>query len=286
MDQLNVTRAIVLGGGGVTGMAWEVGMLAGLLEVGIDLYSTDTVIGTSAGSFVGAALASGYDMNQLFLQQLESRDFEIPAVVSAELYQEWVQAFQKGGAHPELVGAEFGKIAQNRPEPISVELRRFVLENRLVTTVWPAKLKVTAIQAETGQLYTFSQASGISLIDAVAASGAVPGISPLVHIDGEDWIDGGMVSPTNTRLADAYDRIIILAPMPGGYGLIPGASDEASTLQANGKEVVLVTPDPASIAAIGNNPYDPTNCASIAMAARAQSKLVADSIRAMWSFHR
>ena len=47
-------RAIVLGGGGVTGIAWEVRVLAGLRSAGVDL-NADAVFGTSAGSFVGVA---------------------------------------------------------------------------------------------------------------------------------------------------------------------------------------------------------------------------------------
>jgi NTE family protein len=51
--------ALVLGGGGVTGVAWEIGMPAGPAEAGVDLGDTDVVIGTSAGSVVGAQVAGG-----------------------------------------------------------------------------------------------------------------------------------------------------------------------------------------------------------------------------------
>jgi hypothetical protein len=60
-----MTRAIVLGGGGVTGIAWEIGVLSGLADGGVDLRA-DAVIGTSAGAFVGAALASGTELEALF----------------------------------------------------------------------------------------------------------------------------------------------------------------------------------------------------------------------------
>ncbi len=49
--------ALVLGGGGITGIAWEVGLLAGLAEAGVDLSGADLVVGTSAGSVVGAPSA-------------------------------------------------------------------------------------------------------------------------------------------------------------------------------------------------------------------------------------
>ena len=52
-------RALVLGGGGVTGVAWEIGLITGLAGLGIDLAAADVIIGTSAGSVVGADIASG-----------------------------------------------------------------------------------------------------------------------------------------------------------------------------------------------------------------------------------
>jgi len=54
----NVNSALVLGGGGATGMAWETGVLAAFEDLGVDLTKSDLVIGSSAGSFVGSALLS------------------------------------------------------------------------------------------------------------------------------------------------------------------------------------------------------------------------------------
>ncbi len=55
-------RALVLGGGGVTGIAWETGLIAGLAGLDIDLAAADVIIGTSAGSVVGTDIASGQDL--------------------------------------------------------------------------------------------------------------------------------------------------------------------------------------------------------------------------------
>src|SRR6266545_6959174 len=63
-------RALVLGGGGVTGVAWEVGVIAGLAGMGIDLAAADVIIGTSAGSVVGADITSGQEPEMLYQAQL------------------------------------------------------------------------------------------------------------------------------------------------------------------------------------------------------------------------
>ncbi|MDR9855296.1 patatin-like phospholipase family protein [Paenibacillus sp. VCA1] len=275
------TRAVVLGGGGVTGIAWEVGVLAGLLESGVDLYRSDAIIGTSAGAFVGAALASRYDMNKLFAEQLESNPAEISVTASNELMQAWYQAFATGGSDPQKVGAEFGLIAKINPSPVSPEQRRNVVESRLMTKTWPPHLRVTAIDADTGELHAFDHQSGVSLLDAVSASGAVPGIWPLVSIGGRIWTDGGMVSTTNARLAEGYERIVILSPMPKGFGSIPGAEEDAADMRASA-EVYLITPDERSVAAIGPNPYDPTRRDVTAIAGREQGRNMAEAVLAMW----
>ncbi len=279
--QNSSTRALVLGGGGVTGIAWEVGVLTGLLEAGVALSEANTIIGTSAGAFVGAALASGYDMQKLFAAQGELSDTEIPAVASEKTAAAWYNAFVIGGSDPQRVGAAFGAIAREHPEPVPLSQRRSVVEARLVTTEWPLTLQVTAIDADTGHLHVFDWTSGVPLLDAVSASGAVPGVWPLVHINGRAWIDGGMVSATNARLADGYERVVILAPMPTGYGSIPGATEDAAAMSANAN-VLLITPNEQSIATIGPNPYDSTRRNVVATVGRAQGRSIAPAIQTMW----
>ena len=68
---VSTRTGLVLGGGGVTGIAWEIGLLAGLRDGGADVSGADLVIGTSAGSVVGALLASGDDLDDLYAEQTE-----------------------------------------------------------------------------------------------------------------------------------------------------------------------------------------------------------------------
>lgn len=62
--------ALVLGGGGAVGLSWTVGVLAGLAEAGLDLSGADVTIGTSAGSVIGARLASGVTAEEMYQENL------------------------------------------------------------------------------------------------------------------------------------------------------------------------------------------------------------------------
>jgi NTE family protein len=64
------TRALVLGGGGVAGIAWELGLLSGWAAEGVDVTAADLVVGTSAGSVVGAQLRLDGDLQTLYARQL------------------------------------------------------------------------------------------------------------------------------------------------------------------------------------------------------------------------
>ena len=273
------TRAVVLGGGGVTGIAWEIGVLAGLVASGVALTKANAVIGTSAGSFVGAAVASGYDLESLAAAQSQPATDEISVAASQETIAAWFSAFGAGDAIS--VGAAFGEIAKANPEPVPLHIRRTIVEGRLVTTEWPETLRVTAVDADTGLLHVFDHNSGIALVDAVAASGAVPGVWPLVRLNGRSWIDGGMVSSANVRLADGFERVIVLAPMPAGYGAIPGVEEDVAMMQEDAR-VCLLSPDEESVLAIGPNPYDPDRRGPAAEAGKLQGIRMAATVSALW----
>lgn len=275
------SRSLVLGGGGVTGIAWEVGVLAGLQAAGIDLARADTVIGTSAGAFVGAALASGFDLQQLLAAQSQAGPHELAAAASEEVTAAWYQAFALGGPDRDKVGAAMGSIGKAHPEPVPRAVRRAVVQARLVIDDWPRALRVTALDADTGQLHVFDATSGVALVDAVAASGAVPGVWPLEQFAGRPWIDGGMVSAANAHLARGHDRIVVIAPLPDGYGAISGATQDAATLSADA-QVLLIAPDDATHAAIGPNIYDPTRRGPAAAAGQAQGTRVATDLAHIW----
>jgi NTE family protein len=272
-------RAIVLGGGGLTGIAWEVGVLAGLRSAGVDL-NADVVFGTSAGSFVGVALASG-KLDKIYAAQQVPAPDERTATVSKRLFAAWAWAFIRGLGRPDRVGAGFGAVARRFTPMVSEDQRQRAVAGRLVTTDWPDTLKIAVTDAKTGVLQAFDRSCGYSLTDVASASGAVPGISPAVRLGGREWIDGGMVSSANARLADGYERILVLAPLPRGYGGIPPAAKDVEILRRT-SHVELMVPDSHSVAAIGPNIYDPDRRAGVVVAASRQGMLEAPRIAALW----
>ncbi|MET8681677.1 patatin-like phospholipase family protein [Streptomyces sp. NPDC004647] len=275
--------ALVLGGGGITGVGWEIGMLAGLAEAGADLSAAGVVIGTSAGSVVGAQLTSGLlGLEELYERQLADPTGEIAARMGPAVISRYALAALRSRDSTSF-GARVGRMALQSRTPSEGE-RRAVIAQRLVSHSWPdRRLVITAVDAVTGGLKAFDRTSGVDIVDAVAASCAVPGVWPPVTIDGRRWIDGGVRSTANADLAAEYGRVVILAPMTGGGGPVPAAGAQAAQLTASGARVVLLTPDRTARAAFGRNPLDPARRAAAARLGRAQAGAHAAAVAAVWA---
>src|SRR5580693_9227642 len=144
-------RALVLGGGGVTGIAWETGLIAGLAGLGIDLAAADVIIGTSAGSVVGTDIASGQEFEALYQAQLAPPDPEPGARIGWGLIGRlvWVMNTSRDPVRSRARIGRWALAARTMPEAD----RRKVFEARLPVGGWPAKmLKVTAVDARTGEV--------------------------------------------------------------------------------------------------------------------------------------
>jgi NTE family protein len=120
------------------------------------------------------------------------------------------------------------------------------------------------------------------LVDVVSASGAVPGISPIVDFAGRHWIDGGMVSSANALLAAGHERVLVIAPMTKGYGSVPSVADDVETLRRTAA-VELIVPDAAALAAIGPNRYDPARRPPASAAGRDQRRAAAEQVRPLFA---
>ncbi len=281
------TRALVLGGGGVAGVAWELGILTGLHDTGVDVRGADVIIGTSAGSVVGAQIASGTDLESLFASQLtpvEQSKERMVAFDAGQMMEAFSQAVAGAGRDSKAIRARIGAYALAAPTIPEAE-RHVIIEARLPVHTWPQqRLVIVAVDTQTGEEYIMDQESGVQLVDAVAASCAVPGIWPPVTIAGRRYMDGGMRSATNADLAKGYNRILILNPLGENANYLGGGTaSEVEALEREGSQVLLIAPDAASATAIGLNPLDPATREPSALAGRAQGRELAASVAAFWS---
>jgi NTE family protein len=283
------SRALVLGGGGVTGVAWEIGVLAGLAARGVQLSAADLLVGTSAGSVVGALLAWGAGPAQLYEEQLTpvAGAGQAGASTGVDTMRRrdmaifgWAMLRHRD---PDRARARIGRMALAAPTGPEAR-RREVIAARVPSAQWPARpLLVTAVDAVTGEFAVFTAASEVSLVDAVGASCAVPGVWPPVTMAGRRWIDGGIRSPANADLAAGYERVVVLAPITRGLRAASAVATQAAGLTRAGRAVAVVSPDQAAKAAIGRNVLDPARRAPAARAGHAQAGAALDRVGTVWN---
>ncbi len=278
---MSVERALVIGGGGVAGIAWANGVIAGSADAGIDLTTADLYIGTSAGANVAAQLTSGLTTEELFRRQID------PAVQSAEIVPEgnplegvWDtinRIITESGGDMAVARRRLGNLAL-ATETVPESARRAVIESRLPVHEWPRqRLLITAVDAGTGEPRVFDRDSGVALVDAVTASSAVPLVWPPHTIDGVRYTDGGVRTSVNADLAAGFARVLIIAPLPD-----PALDGEIASLIERGARVESIAPDEAAIAAFGANPLDTASRVPSAHAGRVQGKSAAARIAELW----
>jgi NTE family protein len=275
-----MTTALVLGSGGLTGAAWELGILAGLADEGVDVTDADTVIGTSAGSVVGAQLTAGVPIEQLYRAQLARATAEIPAKLGVRFNLMTAAAMLRSPS-PQSFRQRIGARAL-ASRTVSEATRHQVIVKRLPSQSWPdRRLLIVAVDAVSGEVAVFSRDAGVSLADAVAASCAVPTVWPPARIGERRFIDGGLRSWANADLAEGADRIVVLAPMPHGSGPMAKVVDQVSAL-ARGATVALIIPDREARLAMGGNILDPSRRPASARAGRRQGAQAAAMVRTAW----
>ena len=268
---------LVLGGGGIAGIAWHTGVLCGLAECGADLTSAHRLIGTSAGATVAAQVGGGCAVDELFDRQVDPTSLAselAPTRSVTELWELMVPIYTESADEDDR-RRRLGRLALDA-HTVDEAVRRRVVAARLEGVGWEGdRVVVVACEATTGQRQLFDAASGVDVVDAVAASCAVPGVWPPVTIDGSRYIDGGIWSLTNSDLATGCDLVVVLAPL----------SDQAMHAELAGLrtrvESVVITPDNPSIAAFGSDVLDPAVREPSARAGMAQGLGESAGIAAM-----
>lgn len=278
--------ALVLSGGGVAGIAWETGVLLGIQDVepatAENLLTAPTaLIGTSAGAAVAAQIAEGTTLQKLFDAQLADDTAELFVEIDLASFGAMMAGVMSEATSPEDGRRRLGAMAINAETPTTAA-RRAVIESRLQGNDWGVRnLRLAAVDAETGELRVFDRRSGVSLVDAVMASCAVPGIWPVVEIDGHKYTDGGVRSGSNADLAAGADRVLIITPATEQTPMGPSVPPSELDALASGR-VHVIYADAASVAAFGTNPLDPAARKPAAVAGREVGRRVAAAVAQFW----
>jgi NTE family protein len=290
--------ALVLGGGGAAGNAWEIGVIAGLAEAGLDMTeAADLVVGTSAGATAAAQVRSGLPPAELLAsvlsgpaRQNRERPPSLPMATVFERMRAISDAATSAADLQRAMGA-FGLESDSALGPGAGQQRRAVVAARLPRPEWPDRpMIVVAVEAHTGELAVFDRSSGVDLADAVTASCALPGLVPTHSINGTRYIDGGVRSADNADLASGYANVVVLSPLGGRSQAPPadpagqfeglrrppewgtGLASQVEALRKQGSHVEVITPDADSWAAMGMNQMDPATRIPAARAGFAQGK--------------
>jgi NTE family protein len=279
-------RALVLGGGGVAGIAWTTGLLFGLSEQGVDLREADLVVGTSAGAAVAAQLSSSLSLAELFQRQVDPVRQTREITPDPRLLEQLLSAFPANAVVADR--AEFYRSVGRwalKASTVAEEERRAVIAERLPAHSWPDRaLQIVAVDTATGEPKVFDRFSATHLVDAVSASCAVPGVWPPVTIEGRRYTDGGVRSSDNADLAKGYARIVVVSPMGARPDemLVYPLREQIALLQNAGATTYVVEPDAASRSAMGVNPLLPETRGPSANAGRKQGEAMATDVARLW----
>lgn len=288
---------MVLGGGGSTGNAWLIGIIAGLFEAGLDVTTADLTVGTSAGSTAAAQMA-GATPTELLAATLAAVTQQRSDPVGANRGRVPVRATAD---HLErirkiIAAADDAADMRRRMSAAALEMEaasddswqpqwRATVAARLPTQLWPQRpVLITAVDAQTGNPVVFDRHSGVDLVDAVAASCA----SGLPYRIGDTpYIDGGYRSNAeNADLAAGCGRVVVLSPL-GGRSLTPldwgtHLTTQVDELRARGSRVKMIFPDSDSEHMFGANAMDLSLRPLAARAGNDQGKALAEKLAEFW----
>ena len=266
-------RALVLGGGGSTGNAWLIGVVAGLFDGGLDVTTADLTIGTSAGA-TAAAQIGGASPTELLgaILGASPRSSSGPVRPARGRAPSSAVADHIERRRAIIASAEDAADMRRRMGAAALDMDtasdgswqtqwRDTVAARLPSQRWPERtVFITAVDAQTGEPAVFDRHSGVDLVDAVAASCSS---GRPYRIEGRPYIDGGYRSNAeNADLAAGYARVLVLSPF-GGRTLTPLSwgmhlATQVDELRAGGSRVETIFPDSDSEHMFGADAMDPS----------------------------
>lgn len=241
-----VRRSVVLGGGGVLGSAWMAGLAAELRRRGIDLGSADSIVGTSAGAIVGAALIVGRDLDSFADDPRRPGSAESPRAVIPELLAKVFSVIADRTADRATVRREVGRLAMTvePAQPAHIAPMEWLVGGN----DWSDhRLRIAVLDAATGERRVWDSGSDVPLATAVAASRSFPGTFPPVVVGDRYYIDGGVWSPTNADLAADSDILLLIEPLAHRF---PPQLVQAELAATVADTVVRFSPDAATLGII------------------------------------
>jgi NTE family protein len=286
-------RALVLGGGGSTGNAWLIGVIAGLFDAGLDVTTADLTIGTSAGSTAAAQIA-GASPTELLADILAAVSRQRTRPAGSDRRRAPVRSAVDNMERTSkiIASAEDAADMRRRMGAAAVEMDaarqtqwRATVAARLPSRRWPQRtVLITAVDADTGEPVVFDRHSGVELADAVAASCA-SGAS--YRIGDNRYIDGGYRSNAeNADLAAGCARVLVLSPF-GGRSRTPvewgmHLATQVDELRARGSRVETIFPDSDADHMFGTNAMDLSLRPTAARAGYDQGTALAEPITELW----
>ncbi|WP_249020867.1 patatin-like phospholipase family protein [Conexibacter sp. S30A1] len=272
----SIPDVLVLGGGGRQGDAWMSGVLAGLEDSHeVSFADCEYMLGTSAGSIVAAKLASGRRLKRPDPEAEADRAADdsaeperecepLPEALFASALR-LVEPFTGAGLLLATLPGELARSAALAMVPTSaVETLDFAAAFPPEKVSFDGRLRMAAVERSRGRRVIFGapDAPPATVAQALRASCALPLVFGPTLIDGHEYFDGALWSPTNADAAPASrgSEVLILAPMASHHGpflkAVRVASRalllvEAAALRGHGAKVELITPDRASAQAIG-----------------------------------
>ncbi len=291
-------RALVLAGAGAAGNAWELGLIAGLADAGVDLTEADLIIGTSAGSTVAAQITSGTRPAELYAAILaevprppardtgsdpgRGRNLSVPS------YLEWSDKIIAAAEDASDMRRRMGAAALERDAADGSGRTRWrdIVAARLPSQDWPQQpVLIAAVDADTGEPVVFDRQSGIDLVDAVAASTS-NGFGGTYRIGDNRYINGGYRRSENADLAAGYGRVLVLSPF-GGRSRMPPAwrmdlAAQVDELRAGGSRVETVFPDGGAGDVFDANAMDPSTRPQAARGGYDQGRALAAPLSEFW----